>query len=132
MMADLWSTIAPRGVGAGHVDDRGYGSGAAAELTAVYRRRAVRFVAGSARDRKDERKQQQLWAVYDSDSIDAHPVDYRLAPRDDLPSAVSISAEHGLYFALDVAGMRIAGDAVRSDPDGARRQLGLEGDDATE
>lgn len=52
-MADLWSTIAPRGVAAGHVDDRGYGSGAASVLTAVYRRRAVRFVAGSARDAGD-------------------------------------------------------------------------------
>lgn len=52
-MADIWSTVAPRGVGAGHVDDRGYGSGAAAALTVEYRRKAVRFVAGSARDAGD-------------------------------------------------------------------------------
>jgi hypothetical protein len=39
-----------RGVGAGHVDDRGYGSGAAAGNTAVDRGRAVRAVAHHARD----------------------------------------------------------------------------------
>ena len=52
-MADLWPTTATRGVGAGHVDDRGYGSGAAARLAVEQRRRAVRFVAGSARDAGD-------------------------------------------------------------------------------
>jgi hypothetical protein len=52
-MADLWKTTSPRGLGAGHVDDRGYGSGAAAKLTAEYRRRATRFVLGSARDAGD-------------------------------------------------------------------------------
>lgn len=45
MTADMWSTASPRGVGAGHVDDRGYGVGAAAKGTAVDRRRAVRAVA---------------------------------------------------------------------------------------
>lgn len=52
-MADLWKTTSRRGVGAGHVDDRAYGVGAAAALTTAYRRRAVRFVAGSARDAED-------------------------------------------------------------------------------
>lgn len=52
-MADLWKTTSRRGVGAGHVDDRAYGVGAAAALTAAYRRNAVRFVAGSARDAED-------------------------------------------------------------------------------
>lgn len=42
-----------RGVGAGHVDDRGYGSGAAAGNTADARRRAVRFIASAAWDAGD-------------------------------------------------------------------------------
>jgi hypothetical protein len=49
-----------------------------------------------------------------------------LAPRDEPDKAEFITGEHGLYHALDMAGLRIAGDAVRADPDGARRQLGLE------
>jgi hypothetical protein len=52
-MADLWKTVAPRRVGAGHVDDRGYGVGAGAKGSAVERRRAVRYVAGAARDAGD-------------------------------------------------------------------------------
>lgn len=47
-MADLWQTTSRRGVGAGHVDDRAYGAGAAAALTTEYRRRAVRVVASEA------------------------------------------------------------------------------------
>lgn len=52
-MTDLWKTTGRRGVGAGHVDDRGYGSGAAAALAVEQRRRAARFVLGSARDAGD-------------------------------------------------------------------------------
>jgi hypothetical protein len=47
-MADLWKTVGRRGVGAGHVDDRGYGNGAAAGNTPQDRRRAVRAVAHHA------------------------------------------------------------------------------------
>jgi hypothetical protein len=57
---------------------------------------------------------------------DQFPAGYRLAPHDDLGNVSYITGEHGLYHALDMAGLRIAGDAVRADPDGARRQLGLE------
>lgn len=49
-MADLWNTNSARGVGAGHVDDRGYGVGAAATITAQTRCRAVRQVAMLSRD----------------------------------------------------------------------------------
>ena len=52
-MAELWSSTASRGVGAGHVDDRGHGVGASSGNSAVDRRRAVRFVAGAARDAGD-------------------------------------------------------------------------------
>lgn len=48
MTSPMWSTASPRGVGAGHVDDRGRGSGAAAGNTAAERRRAVRAVAAVA------------------------------------------------------------------------------------
>lgn len=51
--------------------------------------------------------------------------DYRLAPVDDLADMQTITADHGLYYAMSIAGMRIAPDAVRADPDGARRELGL-------
>lgn len=44
-MTDLWSTASPRGVGAGHVDDRGHGIGAATGNRADERHRAVRAVA---------------------------------------------------------------------------------------
>lgn len=62
---------------------------------------------------------QQRWRLWS-----AAP-DYRLAPVDDLADAEIITAAKGLYYAMDLAGMRIAKDAVRADPDGARRQLGL-------
>ncbi|RNG26247.1 hypothetical protein [Streptomyces botrytidirepellens] len=69
----------------------------------------------------------RLWLV--ERPVDGDPLapGYRLAPRDNLISATFISGEHGLYHALDQAGMRIAADAVRADPDGALRQLGLDG-----
>jgi hypothetical protein len=68
----------------------------------------------------------RLWAVDTPPADDPFPAGYRLAPRDDPGNVNYITREHGLYHALDMAGMRIAGDAIRSDPDGARRQLGLE------
>lgn len=49
-----------------------------------------------------------------------------LAPRDSESPETFITREHGLYFALDMAGMQIAADEVRADPEGARRQLGLD------
>jgi hypothetical protein len=52
-VADLWKTTSPRGLGAGHVDDRGHGVGAGAKGSAVERRRAARYVLGSARDAGD-------------------------------------------------------------------------------
>jgi len=52
-MVDLWQTSGPRGVGAGHVDDRGYVVGAGAKGSVSERRRAARFVASSARDAGD-------------------------------------------------------------------------------
>jgi hypothetical protein len=67
----------------------------------------------------------RLWAV-DEPSSDAFPPGYRLAPVDDVNAVAYITAEHGLYFALDTAGLRVAADAVRADPEGARRQLGLD------
>jgi hypothetical protein len=45
-VADLWKTTSPRGLGAGHVDDRGHGVGAGAKGSATERRRAARYVAG--------------------------------------------------------------------------------------
>lgn len=57
---------------------------------------------------------------------DPFPRGYRLAPCNDLGNINFITGDHGLYYALDTAGMRIAGDAIRRDPDGARRQLGLD------
>lgn len=51
----------------------------------------------------------RLWAV-----DDPFPRGYRLAPRDDLSNANFITGDHGLYHALDTAGMRIAGDAIRA------------------
>ena len=61
-----------------------------------------------------------------------HPAGYRLAPVDNLAAAEYVTAEHGLYYALDMAGMRIAADAVRGDPEGAALQLGFSADDPTE
>jgi hypothetical protein len=49
-----------------------------------------------------------------------------LAPCTNLDQSVWISGPGNLYYALDLAGMRISAAAVRADPDGARRQLGLD------
>lgn len=49
----MWSTEARRGVGSGHVDDRGHGVGAATDLSMEQRRRAVRAVAALCRDAAD-------------------------------------------------------------------------------
>jgi hypothetical protein len=49
-----------------------------------------------------------------------------LSPRDVLSDVDIITAEHGLHRALDMAGLRIASEAVRRDPEGARRQLKLD------
>lgn len=68
------------------------------------------------------------WHVDRPPSGDPFPAGYRLAPRDDPGNVNFISDEGALYHALDMAGLRIAADAVRADPDGARRQLGLNGD----
>lgn len=62
------------------------------------------------------------WRLWHED----RPAGYRLAPRDDPDKVNYVTDEGGLYVALDLAGMRIAGDAVRADPEGARRQLGLD------
>lgn len=67
----------------------------------------------------------RLWAVDDPAPADPFPRGYRLAPCDDLDNINFITGEHGLYHTLDTAGLRIAGDAIRRDPEGARRQLGL-------
>lgn len=56
---------------------------------------------------------------------------YRLAPADGSSASEFISDAGGLYAALDRAGMRIAADAVRADPEGARRQLGLDAETET-
>lgn len=68
----------------------------------------------------------RLWHVENPPAGDPHPAGYRLAPVND-PSvpAEYVTAEHGLYYALDMAGMRIAADAVRGDPEGAALQMGL-------
>lgn len=74
----------------------------------------------------DDGRAWRLWAVDEPPADDPFPAGYRLAAADELANVNYISDEGGLYHALDMAGMRIAGDAVRADPDGARRQLGLE------
>jgi hypothetical protein len=68
----------------------------------------------------------RLWAVAVPSGDDPFPPGYRLARRDDPRNINFITARGGLYFALDDAGLRIAGEAVRADPDGARREPGLE------
>jgi len=68
----------------------------------------------------------RLWCADSPPPDDPFPAGYRLAPSDNLGNVNFISGEGGLYHALDMAGLRIAADAVRADPDGARRQLGLE------
>ncbi|MGY3677355.1 hypothetical protein [Streptomyces sp. TE33382] len=69
----------------------------------------------------------RLWCVEQPAHGDSLPPGYRLAPRDNLDNPRFVTAEHGLYRALDTAGMQIAATAVRSDPEGARHQLGLDG-----
>lgn len=68
----------------------------------------------------------RLWKVDSPPADDPFPAGYRLAPRDEPGNVNFITGEHGLYYALDMAGLRIAGGAVRADPNGARRQLGFD------
>lgn len=70
----------------------------------------------------------RLWLVKQPANGDRLAPGYRLAPRDNPTDPSFVTAEHGLYHALDTAGMRIAADAVRADPQGARHQLGLDDD----
>lgn len=67
----------------------------------------------------------RLWLVERPAANDPLPPGYRLTLRDDPADPACITAEHGLYHALDLAGMRIASRSVQADPEGARRQLGL-------
>lgn len=69
----------------------------------------------------------RLWLVEQPAQEDSLPPGYRLAPRDDQTNPVFVTREHGLYHALDTAGMQIAADVIRDDPNGSRRQLGLDG-----
>jgi len=68
----------------------------------------------------------RLWLVEHPADNDPLPPGYRLAPRDNPTDPAHITAEHGLYHALDLAGMQIASRAVQADPEGARRQIGLD------
>lgn len=68
----------------------------------------------------------RLWLVEQPSTDDPLLPGYRLAPRDNPTDPAYITAEHGLYYALDLAGMQIASVAVRSDPTGAREQMGLD------
>lgn len=74
----------------------------------------------------------RLWHVPEPAPGDPHPAGYRLAPVGDLAAAEYVTAEHGLYHALDMAGMRIAADAVRGDPEGAALQLSVVPDSTQE
>lgn len=67
----------------------------------------------------------RLWRVEQPAANDNLPAGYRLAPLDGSASPVFVTGEYGLYRALDIAGMRIAEDAVRADPEGAARQMGF-------
>lgn len=69
----------------------------------------------------------RLWLVERPAADDPLPPGYRLAPIDNPTTPTFITRAHGLYHALDTAGMQISTDAVRADPEGARRQLGLDG-----
>ncbi|MER6109331.1 hypothetical protein [Streptomyces hirsutus] len=69
----------------------------------------------------------QLWRVEQPAAGDPLPPGYRLAPLDNPVDPAFVTAENGLYFALDTAGMHIAADDVRADPEGAARQMGLDG-----
>lgn len=68
-----------------------------------------------------------LWHEAAPPPGDQFPPGYRLAPVEDPLNFSYVTDQGGLYLALDLAGMRLAGDAVRADPEGARRQLGLDG-----
>lgn len=70
----------------------------------------------------------RLWHVKQPAHDDPHPAGYRLAPRDAPDNPEFVSDARGLYGATGMAGMRIAADAIRADPEGARRQLGLDAD----
>jgi hypothetical protein len=67
----------------------------------------------------------RLWFVEHPAADDPLPHGYRLAPKDDLTDPAFVTSAHGLYYALDQAGLRIATDAVRADSEGAARQMGL-------
>ncbi|MFF7415399.1 hypothetical protein [Streptomyces lydicus] len=69
----------------------------------------------------------RLWLVEQPADGDPLPPGYRLAPRDNLANVTYITQEHGLYHAIDVAGLQIAADSTKADPAGAVRQLGLRG-----
>lgn len=68
----------------------------------------------------------RLWLMEQPADDDLLPPGYRLAPRDDPSNPTFITRDHGLYHALDMAGMQIATNEVHADPQGARQQLGLE------
>lgn len=69
----------------------------------------------------------RLWLVEQPADDDPLPPGYRLAPLGDPTSPTFVTGQHGLYHALDMAGMQISADAVRAEPEDARRQLGLDG-----
>lgn len=71
----------------------------------------------------------RLRLVKEAAAQDGFGVGYRLAPRDTPEQTSFITSQHGLYYALDMAGMQIAADAVRADPEAALQQLGLSVDD---
>lgn len=68
----------------------------------------------------------RLWLVEQPTRDDPLPSGYRLAPRESPSRPTYLSSQHGLYRALDEAGMQIASAAVHANPDGAIRQLGLD------
>lgn len=68
----------------------------------------------------------RLWRE-PKDDTPSGPPRYRLAPVSDLHNFQQLKHERGaLYNVLDIAGLRISAGAVRTDPEGARRQLGLD------
>ncbi|MEU5660042.1 hypothetical protein ABZ802_31155 [Streptomyces sp. NPDC047737] len=67
----------------------------------------------------------RLWLVEQPADGDELPPGYRLAPHGTQATPLFITRKHGLYRALDEAGMRIASADVLSDPEGAARQMGL-------
>lgn len=76
----------------------------------------------------DDGTRWRLWQVAAPSPDDPFPAGWRLAPSDDLTNTNYIAGVGNMYFAMDLAGMRIAGDAVHTDPEGAKRQLGFDGD----